>query len=305
MNPLVKHSKRILSSTLIIAVVLSAFCQKDDSLPGETPLWQKGLPDNPIQYDREEMVEYLNPLPGSISGRARRVSFISEPAYTIYPAPEDNNTGVGMVICPGGAYRFLSFDMEGHDIALYLQSKGITSLVLKYRTNTPSEPEGERFDFSTYIPEVVKDGRKAVQTLREQSTELGIAPGKVGMMGFSAGAHLTISTSLSKDEDKERTNGIPDFVGLIYPGIPDNLPEKAPKGFPPAFIMIGMDDAAIPPEKIVDFFKYLTAAGHKPELHMYGKGPHGRGMSSDPLVGKSMLMWPESYVAWIRDITGQ
>ncbi len=124
-------------------------------------------------------------------------------------------------------------------------------------------------------------------------------------MGFSAGGHLTISTALSKDENKENSiSGVPDFLGLIYPGIPGDLPEFLPEGFPPAFIMMGMDDDAIPPEKIIGFFQYLTAAGQKPELHMYGKGPHGRGMSSDPLVGMSMLMWPESYVAWIMDITG-
>jgi acetyl esterase/lipase len=308
MNPKNKQKIRFLAiSAVICSASLTGFSQDATDLPSESLLWPGGIENNPIRYDREEDVKFITPLPGSLSGRARVVSFVSEPAYTLYKAPDNINTGIGMVICPGGAYRFLSFDMEGHDIAMYLQQNGITSLVLKYRTNTPREPGQTRFDFKIYIPEVVKDGRKAVQTLRSRSGELGIDPGKIGMMGFSAGGHLTIETALSADRDAgsgTSPSGVPDFVGLIYPGIPDDLPKKLPEGFPPAFIILGMDDEHISPEKIIGFYQYLLRAGNKAELHFYGKGPHGRGMSSDPLVGMSMRMWPESYIAWMKDITG-
>jgi acetyl esterase/lipase len=308
MDPKIIQKIRFLTlcASLMCCAHMPVFPQDTLPLPPEIPLWPGGIKNNPIVYGRDEEVRYISPLPGSISGRARVVSFVSAPAYTLYRVPDSLNTGIGLVICPGGAYRFLSLDMEGHDMAMYFQRRGITSLVLKYRTNTPQGPDQTRFDFETYIPEVVKDGRKAVQLLRDRSHELGLDPGKIGMMGCSAGGHLTIKTALSGSEDAgmdAAADGIPDFLGLIYPGIPDDLPPAPPAGFPPAFIILGLDDNAIPPEKIIGFYRYLLRAGQKPELHMYSKGPHGRGMSADPMVGRSMRMWPESFLAWIRDVT--
>ena len=307
-DPKIKQKIRSLAIgvSLICFAHVPVFPQASSPLPPELPLWPGGIKNNPIVYGKGEEVRFVSPLPGSISGRARVVSFVSVPTYTLYEVPDSLNTGIGMVICPGGAFRFLSLDMEGHDMAMYFQRKGITSLVLKYRTNTPQGPDQTRFDFETYIPEVVKDGRKAVQLLRSRADELGLDPEKIGMMGCSAGGHLTIKTALSGEEKAgtdDSRDGVPDFLGLIYPGIPDDLSPEPPAGFPPAFIILGLDDTAIPHEKIIGFYQYLMRAGNKPELHMYSKGPHGRGMSADPLVGRSMRMWPESFLAWIRDVT--
>ena len=110
-------------------------------LPEEKPLWPAAGFENPIRYDVKETVKPNRASRGSPSGSNRVFSLVAEPTYSIHQAAKAQATGVGLVICPGGGYRDVWLDREGHDLALWLKGRGITSLVLKYRTNNGGQGE--------------------------------------------------------------------------------------------------------------------------------------------------------------------
>ena len=161
-------------------------------LPPELPLWETGSPAHAFQSNDEEQVRSHQAQPGSPSGRNRAFSSVSWPTYSIH-RPEKPN-GVGLVICPGGGFRDIWIDREGHDLAIWLKDHHVTSLVLKYRTR-PAEI-GSREAWQNYQGAVQADGRQAIRILRKSADDLGLDPNKIGICGFSAGGHLAISLSL-------------------------------------------------------------------------------------------------------------
>ena len=268
-------------------------------LPKEQPLWpdanarSDGLE---IHYEEGETVREYAPAPGSPSKANRVFSRIARATYTLHVADPEGATGIGLVICPGGGYNDVWLDREGHDLALRLKGKGITSLVLKYRTN--SEGEGGRpYRWKDYIPEVTADAQQALHTLRDRAEELSLDPDKIGICGFSAGGHLALSAALAEADPKH----LPNFAGLLYPWLEGGPPTAKPrKGLPPMFLMNAADDSVTPPEKCIAYYTELVRAGTKAELHIYNKGNHG----FDLATGRSEAgsLWPDSFAAWLRDL---
>ncbi|MBQ33190.1 MAG: hypothetical protein CL923_11685 [Deltaproteobacteria bacterium] len=275
-------------------------------LPPELPLWEKSSPDHGFRLDVEEQVRSHKARSGSPSGLNRVFSSVSSPTYSIH-RPKNPN-GVGLVICPGGGFRDVWLDREGHDLAIWLKDHNVTCLVLKYRTRPASLKSANAWQ--NYQRAVRADGRQAIRILRQGASEFGLQPNKIGICGFSAGGHLAISCSLRPEPKlpESKVSGMPDFAGLFYPGIPDDItqvmesrtaPESAMPGICPFFIVNARVDKLTPVDKCLDFYARLLKAGVQAEIHVFGKGSHGFGLGAGQ--GKSMAIWPTSFVAWLRD----
>ena len=270
-------------------------------LPEEKPLWPEGNWSDAIQYPVPEKMQQHPAGKAALSGRNRVYSFVSKPTYSIHEAATGSARGVGLVICPGGGFRELWLDREGHDLALWLKSRGVTSLVLKYRTNTELDDGKRKYDSETYRPAVVADARQAIRILRSHLAAQPAA--KVGICGFSAGGALAMHSIFQPDPDSagNTTNGRPDFAGLFYPGLRDADPQliTSAKQIPPLFIINAIDDRTTPVVPCVEFYQLLLKAGARAELHLYNKGGHGFDMAEGH--GASVALWKENFVAWLMD----
>ena len=161
--------------------------------------------------------------------------------------------------------------------------------------------------WESYQRAVQADGRQAIRILRKQASKLGLQPDKIGICGFSAGGHLAMNCSLRGERGTE-ISSMPDFAGLFYPGVPDDVNEliacraNAKDDTPaicPMFIINARIDRLTPVEKCIDFYAMLLKAGVEVELHVFSKGSHGFDMGNGR--GESMAIWPKSFVAWLKD----
>jgi acetyl esterase/lipase len=275
-------------------------------LPKEQPLWPKGIANNPVIY-KEEKLRSETARNSSESQLNRVFSCVSTPTYVIHKPARGKSTGVGIVVCPGGGFRDVWFDREGNDFGIWLAQRGITSLVLKYRTfNT--DVAGFKLSRNDYNPAVYADARQAIFTLRSMAKELDIDENKIGIGGFSAGGSLSLMAALGTLEkqlppyaDFGQVNTRPDFVGLFYPGLNPDLLDQAKKAdaFPPSFIMNGGEDKTTPASNCIELYKILTAKYFRTEMHIYSKGGHGFDSGIDR--GYGLSTWRDSFMAWLKD----
>lgn len=251
-------------------------------------------------------------FPGS-TDQYRCVRNVVQPTLEVFIPDKSVATTTAVIVCPGGGNFYLEYDHEGTKIAEWLAHKGITAFVLKYRLKKTPEDLKEynsyvsNFFKSITFPtegntvdnlrEVVKnkfggeDGLKAIEYVRLHAEEYGIDPQKVGIMGFSAGAWVTMYTILNSVPEKQ-----PNFAAPIYGGWIDE--EKVPASAPPIFIACAADDMII--KSAPDLYKAWRAAGKSAELHIFSKGNHGFGIrkSGLPVDG-----WIDLYYEWL-DVNG-
>jgi len=290
---------------LILALTLIGIAgpARSAELPTQKPLWPDNNFTNLIQYDQGEQVRTHAPAPGSPSGFNQVYSFVSRPTYRILQAPSEIANGVGLVICPGGAYREVWLDREGHDLAIWLQARGITSLVLKYRTNSGEEGRGGDYAWDDYLPNVFADAHQAIRLLRSQTTELQLDPNKIGICGFSAGGNLAFNAVFRPEPDSDTggISGAPSFAGLFYPWFREDFRQMvaSKRPIPPLFVMNAIDDRLTPVDRCLDFYQAVLKAGAQVELHLFSKGGHGFDLGEGR--GESTAMWKESFVAWLED----
>ena len=299
-----KHPIKSLSLVLLSACIS---CNPPAKQPGaEMPLWPGGIPDNPVRY-AEESVHTEEANEGSMCEHYRVYSQVSEPAYQLIRPAEGKANGVGMVICPGGGFRVLCYDREGIDLGLWLAERGITSLVLKYRTYNSDTP-GFSLDRDVYNGEVYADARQAIHTLRSRAGELGIDPDRIGIGGYSAGGALSLHAVLEILEGELpgyagfSTRANPDFACLIYPGIRESMIRAAAEksGIPPVFMIVGGEDEVTPPENCIALYSELKKRKVPAELHVYAKGEHG--FDSGIGRGHGVAGWQDSFIAWLKDM---
>jgi acetyl esterase/lipase len=235
-----------------------------------------------------------------------RLGNVSKPTLSVFPAPKSKANGAAVLVCPGGGYSILAYDLEGTEVCEWLNSIGVTGVLLKYRV--PRRKNREKHDAP------LQDSQRAMGIVRANAQDWEIDPKRIGILGFSAGGHLTAATLTNHDK---RTYGRidasddlscrPDFGVLIYPAyLVDNEtksklePEiKVTKDTPPCFFAHAGDDR-IPPEGSVQMYLALRRAGVKgSELHVYPKGGHGYGLraSDHPVV-----TWPARAGAWMKSI---
>jgi acetyl esterase/lipase len=235
---------------------------------------------------------------------SRNLTNVSRPTLTVYRPAPDKNTGAAVVVAPGGGYRVLAWDHEGEAVAAWLNSLGVTAALLKYRV---PQAGGASRDSASFAP--LQDAQRAIGLVRSHAKEWGIDPKRVGMLGFSAGGHLTALAATNFDKrgyepvdaaDKESCR--PDFAVLIYPGGVVNRGGdlnpgiRVTKETPQSFFAHANNDP-VTPENSVKMYLALKRAGVPAELHVYSAGGHGFGMRQGPLPANT---WPKRCEQWLR-----
>jgi acetyl esterase/lipase len=278
----------------LVAAVLTASLTAQPQAPKPIPLWANGAP-------------------GALGTADEDV-----PTLTPYPAPAARAVGTAVIVCPGGGYLHLSMEKEGSDVARWWNSLGVTAFVLKYRL-------GPKY----HHPIELGDAQRAIRTVRARASEWGVRPDRVGIMGFSAGGHLTSTAGTHFDSGKadatdaiERQSSRPDFLVLGYPVVSftqnvhqgskrallgDNPDPKLVENLsnelqvtaqtPPTFLFHTSNDQTVPVENSVMFYLALHKAGVPAEMHIYENGPHGVGLAP---TDEALSSWPARLADWMR-----
>ncbi len=216
---------------------------------------------------------------------------VVDPTLTAYLPDPARSSGTAVIIAPGGAFVALAIDLEGRDVATWLQRRGIAAFVLKYRILEKREegiPKALNMDEAGRYG--IADGIQAIKVVRENATKFGIAPDRVGFIGFSAGAMVVSGAVLSPDPAAR-----PNFAALIY-GAPFGTMPSIPKTLPPLFLAWARDDTTAL-EPIIRFHEALELAGHRPEAHIFRAGGHGFGMKKQ---GTSSDYWIDAFYYWLE-----
>lgn len=273
---------------LFITMMLSA----QDSV--ELPLWPDGAPNtNGLTGEQEEL-------------EGGRVANVTCPTLTVYRPAKPN--GMAVIMCPGGGYALLATGHEGHDMAAWFTTQGITYAVLKYRM-----PNGHN-----EVP--LSDAEQAIRLMRKYAKEWNVNPRRIGIMGASAGGHLAASLATLCGSDATR----PDFQILFYPvismqkgvthgGSRKNLIGETPSAeleqkyslerqvssrTPQAFLMLSADDTTVPPVNSINYFFALRGQNVPATLHVYPTGGHGWGFR-DSFTYKRQ--WTGELEKWLRE----
>lgn len=211
------------------------------------------------------------------------------PTLTVYLPERTKATGTGIIVAPGGAFVALAIDLEGNNVAHWLQDKGIAAFVLKYRTMEKRQEGIPAMDQDEAAKYGIADGIQALKVVRQHAADWGLAPDKIGFMGFSAGAMVTSGALLQQDAAVR-----PNFAAMIY-GAPFGVMPPIPVKLPPMFLAWARDDALA--KFAVKFHDALTSAGHKPEVHIFSAGGHGFGMKRQ---GTSSDHWIDAFYYWLE-----
>ncbi len=269
-----------------------------DDEPVTFKLWPDGPPTAMVPKS-EATIKLIESYGGAQPGR---VTDVGDPTVTVF-LPEKPN-GASVIVAPGGGFMFLSYAHEGTEVCKWLNSLGVTAVLLKYRT--PTRDEKEMFE----LP--VQDAQRALGFVRKHAGEWKLDPERVGLLGFSAGANLAGHTAWDRDErtypqnpDLDDPRG-PDFLIFIYGGgfLDRNDPSKFRPGFsvpddaPPVFMMVAHDDSANPIEAAMLYLEYKKH-DRSAELLIFAKGGHGFGMRKD---GKPINEWPQHCAEWMRSL---
>ena len=242
----------------------------------------------------------------------------------IYPAPTENNTGIAIIVCPGGSYSHtMGISTEGFEVAEWLNSQGISAFVLKYRVSSQHY----------HHPAMIQDAQYAIHYVRQHATEYGINPEKVGTMGFSAGGHLVTMTGAFHKSNYIQELGVADNISLkpafvvpVYPVISmqDSIAHKRsrrnllthhydegqqnrfsmelsiPHDMPPVFLVTAIDDPVVMYQNSVALDKALTDEGVRHRFMLYTTGGHGYGLSENkaPEAGQ----WKYEFVKWLKEV---
>jgi acetyl esterase/lipase len=219
------------------------------------------------------------------------INNVVTPTLTAFLPEKSKSTGTGIIVAPGGACIALAIDLEGNEVARWLQKKGIAAFVLKYRLQ---EKKGEGLppdlDMDVACRYAIADGIQAMNVVRQHEKEWGIWPTRIGFMGFSAGAMVTSGVLLQTDAATR-----PAFAAPIYGG-PFGLMPPIPANLPPIFMAWAQDDPLVL-DPVVKFYEALKAAGNKPETHIYSAGKHGFGMKKQ---GTTSDHWIDEFYYWLQ-----
>lgn len=283
---------------MCLLIAATAFAADEKILPGETiTLWPAG--ETPLAKD---------------TGKGH------EPTLTIsLPSKHVPPSGVAVVVCPGGGYGHLAVDHEGWQVAAWLNTHGIAAFVLQYR-HAP--------DYGEPVP--LMDAQRAIRTVRNRAAEWNVDPEKIGVLGFSAGGHLTTSTAVHWNAETPLHNDVidkesarPDFVVPVYPvvtmqdphthaGSRKNLLGPTPSEelmtkysnelqvnaeTPPTFLVHTTNDQAVPVQNSLLFYEALVNAGVPVEMHIMESGRHGLGLGGG---NAAFAKWPDLCIEWLR-----
>jgi acetyl esterase/lipase len=287
----------------------SLFAQKTGWQPSpghaQAPIWPGTPPD--AQFGPPANTETTTE-PGAVDN-------VSRPTMTVY-SPKGKNTGAAVVVFPGGGYYMLAIDLEGTEVCDWLTSKGIACVLLKYRV-PHSGPQWDgrcKCEINPKAPLALEDAQRTVGLLRFHAAEYHIDPRKIGVLGFSAGGHLTadLSTHFEKRlypaidaADKESCR--PDFAVALYPGHLWSSSRKfglnpdvpVTRQTPPTFLLQAENDPVDSVNNSLVYYIALKNAGVPVEMHLYAEGKHAFGLRPTKFP---ITRWPELVEKWLRTI---
>jgi acetyl esterase/lipase len=260
--------------------------------------WPKGAPDEKGGVGEEQSVTSQETPP------VTRIANVTKPTLTVFQPPRDKRNGTAVIVCPGGGYGKLAWNKEGTEVCEWLNSIGVTAFALKYRVPKRAGDDTHR------LP--LQDAQRALSLVRHRAAEWGIDPQRIGIMGFSAGGHLSAATSTNHDkraydpaDDADRVSCRPDFALLIYPAylvakgsqqVAPDLPVTSKT--PPTFLAQTEDDD-VRVECSLFYYLALKNAKVPAEMHLYPNGGHGYGLRpSDKLIST----WPKRAADWLRSL---
>jgi acetyl esterase/lipase len=288
---------------LALCCALVLFQSRASEPPKTIELWPGTPPGQPREIAPER--DTTGPKDNLVAGRSvERIGNVSKPTITIYKPAADKATGVSVMVCPGGGYHILATDLEGTEVCAWLNSIGVSGILLKYRV--PGRP-GE-----TGHPGPLQDAQRAIGLIRQHAREWGLDSKRIGVLGFSAGGHLAAALSNNYDErnyqqvdEADALSCRPDFTVLVYPAYltvakeNDQLaPEmKVTENTPPTFISITADDP-VRVENAMYYALALRKAKVPLELHVYAAGGHGYGLRLRQDL--PVTSWPERLADWMR-----
>lgn len=261
---------------------------KEKALPDPLFLWpDEAVPQRKFRSKIERVIPDKAPI--------TLITGVNYPCLIPYPAKKAASPSPAVIVCPGGAYDVLALDYEGLEIAEYLSKHGVSAFVLKYRV--PRQREA-----------ALCDATRAVRYLRYYAKKFGIRKDAVGIMGFSAGGHLSAFTAgngskklYAPTDEIDSESARPDNLGLIYPAYLELKPKfRLLKDHPPTFLLQASDDPYFP--SLTAYEKALLIKKLPLECHIYPEGGHGFG--SRP-CGKATDNWLELYLSWLKRQTKQ
>jgi len=287
--------KRLLSAVALLIFAASVGPAAAADAPSVVDVWPGKAPGDTGTVGEEKMED---------SNHVKRITNVTRPTLTVFRPAKDRDTGAAVVIAPGGGYNILAWDLEGEEVATWLNSIGVTGIVLKYRVPRRRDSPKDQAP-----PQAQMDAQRAISLIRSKAPEWGIDPKRIGMLGFSAGGHLTAWTSTNFDkrvyepiDEVDRVSCRPDFTVLIYPAyltydtkdalLPDI---HVTKQTPPTFFAHAGDDG-VPAEGSVQMYLALKRAKVPAELHIYASGGHGFGLRGD----KPCAKWPDRCADWMK-----
>ncbi len=279
----------------------------------QTPVWPDGARIARPPVTGEESFKTGTDLIGgkTVTG----VDNVSRPTFSLYPA-KGRNTGVTIVVFPGGGYKGLAIDLEGTEVCDWATRKGMTCVVLKYRV-----PDGgPHYDAPCHcqkdpvVPMALQDAQRTISLLRHQAKALHIDPHKIGVLGFSAGGHLVADVSTHRTrayapvDAADREDFRPDFAVPLYPGHmwsehDRDLSLERVQGpdarTPPTLILQAEDDPVDDVRNSVTYFLALKAAKVPAEMHIYAHGGHAFGLRP---TDQPISHWPALAETWLHTI---
>jgi acetyl esterase/lipase len=298
---------RALASFFFVILPVSLAAQQPwQPTPGHSqiPIWPNGAPGAPASTAPE--VDTTTPKDRLIADKpVVRLGNVSAPTITLYAPKPANAPAPAVVVFPGGGYSILAIDLEGTEVCDWLDSAGIACVLLKYRV-----PDSGPYPKSAAA---LEDAQRAVGLVRQHAKEWNIDPARVGVLGFSAGAHLAAALSTHFDkrvydpmDAADKLSCRPDFAVVVYPGYlalaekgmmpnPDIQPTAQS---PPSFIVQAEDDP-VHVENATTYFLELKKAKVAAELHIYAEGGHGYGLRRTALP---VTTWPDSVITWLHTI---
>jgi len=291
--------------SLVVLLALAPAMAAGTAVPKVIPLWPEGVPGLRADAAEEKIVD-------------GRVVGVHYPSVTMYAPDPSRTNGTAVIVCPGGGYVRLAIGDNGGADTKWLNGLGVTVFVLKYRMVEYGHPAP------------LRDVLRAIRIIRSRAAEFGVRPDRIGLLGSSAGGHLSASASTMWDAPEGNTGAAldsvsarPDFAMLIYPvvtmedpfvhkgsrnallgktpapGLVDRLSieKHARKDGPPMLIVATMADQSVPVENSLKLYQALRDAGVPAELHVYAQGAHGA--SRDPQYGTT-ASWPQRAEEWLR-----
>lgn len=311
------HQELTFRAVVLALIVIAAVAWNCDAQsgwqpsPGHTqiPLWPNGPPDARAGIGAEAVHNALDQQGKKklVGGKPYSyVENVTQPTMTVY-SPAKNNTGAAVIVYPGGGFNVLAIDIEGTEVCDWLTSNGISCVLLKYRV--PCERVGDYNE----CPQAHQDAQRAMCILRSRAKEWQIDPNRIGVIGFSAGAHMAIMSSTRFDrlyppvDEADRVSSRPDFALVLYPGrmayrqtnfVP-NPDIRVTANTPPTFLVHAYDDPLNPVENSLLYAAALRKAGVPAEIHIYAKGGHAFGLRRTALAATA---WPELAEDWMKVI---